>query len=256
MYFRARYYDTATGEFISHDPLEYVDGMSLYRGYFAPGGSDPYGNQETGQQDKPSFLDEVRGRLDLMSQALEKIKPKNLIESMKKRAEDFEKWKEEVRKKIENLTVDIAKSECEKWVEFDKKERPEGWDKSLPRCPCKESDFPKLGWVKSKADTLLTHKGCDTCYRSIPNILKGQTAGNQCCYEDGKLVNDGSPGGTVDAFAPFPFGPRHFVHDVVPALICKKAGTIDKYLERRPIDQGDDGMGNPCPKHKVNVEGQ
>ena len=43
MYFRARYYDPATGEFISRDPLEYVDGMSLYRGYFVPGGVDPFG---------------------------------------------------------------------------------------------------------------------------------------------------------------------------------------------------------------------
>lgn len=43
MYFRARYYDPATGEFISRDPLEYVDGMSHYRGYFAGVGSDPSG---------------------------------------------------------------------------------------------------------------------------------------------------------------------------------------------------------------------
>jgi len=43
MYFRARYYDPQTGEFISRDPLEYVDGMSLYRGYFAPGNVDPWG---------------------------------------------------------------------------------------------------------------------------------------------------------------------------------------------------------------------
>ena len=44
MYFRARYYDTSTGEFISRDPLGYIDGMSLYRGYFVPGGVDPSGN--------------------------------------------------------------------------------------------------------------------------------------------------------------------------------------------------------------------
>ncbi len=43
MYFRARYYDPQTGEFISRDPLEYVDGMSLYRGYFVPNGMDPNG---------------------------------------------------------------------------------------------------------------------------------------------------------------------------------------------------------------------
>ena len=45
LYFRARYYDPQTGEFISRDPLGYVDGMSLYRGYFAPGAMDPTGGQ-------------------------------------------------------------------------------------------------------------------------------------------------------------------------------------------------------------------
>ena len=34
-----------TGEFISRDPLEYVDGMSLYRGYFVPGAMDPSGTE-------------------------------------------------------------------------------------------------------------------------------------------------------------------------------------------------------------------
>ena len=43
MYFRARYYDPTTGEFVSQDPLEYVDGLSLYRGYFAPARVDPFG---------------------------------------------------------------------------------------------------------------------------------------------------------------------------------------------------------------------
>ena len=41
--YRARYYDPETGEFISRDPLEYVDGMSLYRGYFVPDEVDPLG---------------------------------------------------------------------------------------------------------------------------------------------------------------------------------------------------------------------
>ena len=43
MYFRARYYDPQTGEFISRDPLGYVDGMSQYRAYFVPDGLDPMG---------------------------------------------------------------------------------------------------------------------------------------------------------------------------------------------------------------------
>jgi len=40
---RARYYDTHTAEFLSTDPLEYVDGMSLFRGYFVPNMVDSYG---------------------------------------------------------------------------------------------------------------------------------------------------------------------------------------------------------------------
>ena len=43
LYFRARYYDPQTGEFISRDPLGYVDGMSQYRAYFVPGAVDPTG---------------------------------------------------------------------------------------------------------------------------------------------------------------------------------------------------------------------
>ncbi|MBI9018354.1 MAG: hypothetical protein JEZ07_13960 [Phycisphaerae bacterium] len=31
MYYKNRYYDTATGRFLTHDPLGYVDGMSLYQ---------------------------------------------------------------------------------------------------------------------------------------------------------------------------------------------------------------------------------
>ena len=47
-YLRARYYDTEQGRFISRDPAGYVDGMSLYNGYFAerfmldPTGMDTY----------------------------------------------------------------------------------------------------------------------------------------------------------------------------------------------------------------------
>ena len=48
LYFRARYYDPQTGEFISRDPLGYVDGMSQYRAYFVPGGLDPSGTVSAG----------------------------------------------------------------------------------------------------------------------------------------------------------------------------------------------------------------
>ena len=42
-FFRARYYSPDLGRFISRDPLGFVDGMSLYRAYFAPGHVDPNG---------------------------------------------------------------------------------------------------------------------------------------------------------------------------------------------------------------------
>jgi len=42
-HFRARWYDPATGGFVTRDPLGYVDGVSLYRGYFELNGIDPSG---------------------------------------------------------------------------------------------------------------------------------------------------------------------------------------------------------------------
>jgi RHS repeat-associated protein len=42
-YFRARYYSGSLGRFVSRDPLEYIDGMGLYAGYFMPNNTDPYG---------------------------------------------------------------------------------------------------------------------------------------------------------------------------------------------------------------------
>jgi RHS repeat-associated protein len=44
-HFRARWYDPTTGGFISRDPLGYVAGMSLYRGYFGARERDPSGLQ-------------------------------------------------------------------------------------------------------------------------------------------------------------------------------------------------------------------
>ena len=42
-YLRARWYSPGLGRFTSRDPLHYVDGPSLYRGYFSPGSVDPWG---------------------------------------------------------------------------------------------------------------------------------------------------------------------------------------------------------------------
>jgi RHS repeat-associated protein len=56
-HFRARWYDPATGGFISRDPLGYVDGRSLYRGYFVVEDTDPWGlcmdaSIDTGKKDQ------------------------------------------------------------------------------------------------------------------------------------------------------------------------------------------------------------
>ena len=42
-HFRARMYDSELGRFIGRDPLGYIDGMSLYRGYFSINSIDPSG---------------------------------------------------------------------------------------------------------------------------------------------------------------------------------------------------------------------
>ena len=42
---RARYYNSQLGQFISRDPLGYVDGMSQYWAYFVPGATDAKGTQ-------------------------------------------------------------------------------------------------------------------------------------------------------------------------------------------------------------------
>jgi len=43
MYFKNRYYSTSMGSFVIGDPLGYVDGASMYLGYFGGNGVDPLG---------------------------------------------------------------------------------------------------------------------------------------------------------------------------------------------------------------------
>jgi RHS repeat-associated protein len=61
-YYRARYYDSALGRFISRDSLGYVDGLSLYRGYFVPNGVDPSGHVRPPQMYEVDSLDDPQYR--------------------------------------------------------------------------------------------------------------------------------------------------------------------------------------------------
>ncbi|MBL8891621.1 MAG: RHS repeat-associated core domain-containing protein [Planctomycetaceae bacterium] len=54
-HFRARWYDPSTGGFISRDPLGYVDGMSLYRGYFGVKDVDPNGRLRVADERGPGL---------------------------------------------------------------------------------------------------------------------------------------------------------------------------------------------------------
>ncbi len=81
-YFRARYFSAELGRFISRDPLGYVDGMSLYRGYSVSGGVDstgldfndglPFGDEPpVGVNPEPTDIFAIDGRaIDALEWAL------------------------------------------------------------------------------------------------------------------------------------------------------------------------------------------
>jgi RHS repeat-associated protein len=63
-YFRARWYDATLGRFVNRDPIGYVDGASLYRGYFSMGAVDFLGQMVIRQiKDTYSviFVDDLDG---------------------------------------------------------------------------------------------------------------------------------------------------------------------------------------------------
>ena len=68
IYFRARYYDPTTGEFTSRDPLEYVDGMSLMRGYLAMQKVDPSGYSSCASTDCSQALNEKNVYIDAVTE--------------------------------------------------------------------------------------------------------------------------------------------------------------------------------------------
>ena len=67
-------------------------------------------------------------------------------------------------------------------------------------------------------------------------------SGQQCCYDGNGLLVTGPPGGgTVDLVSPDVSTSRHFLDDVLPFLLCCKAGVVSKcaqYYRKRPSDTG------------------
>jgi len=54
-FFRARYYDSELGRFLARDPLQYVEGWSMYRGYFGLRGADPLGGESIDLSDGNNY---------------------------------------------------------------------------------------------------------------------------------------------------------------------------------------------------------
>jgi hypothetical protein len=69
VYKRARYYDANTGEFLSRDPLEYVDGMSMYRGYFLPTKMDPHGKLSVLRDVTSEFVEVVANQCKICAKS-------------------------------------------------------------------------------------------------------------------------------------------------------------------------------------------
>ena len=81
----ARYFDPEGGRFINRDPLEYVDGMNLYAGYFAQRFQiDPMGTEitETKPEGHRSILDSMNTVKDVFNKDTEKDKSRR--EAIKK----------------------------------------------------------------------------------------------------------------------------------------------------------------------------
>lgn len=76
-------------------------------------------------------------------------------------------------------------------------------------------------------------------------------SGQQCCYgSDGILIVGPPGGGTVDKVSPDVSVFDHFVCDVLPFLLCCKAGIFsdcDEYYEHRPSEPGFDYNPPPPP---------
>lgn len=86
-------------------------------------------------------------------------------------------------------------------------------------------------------------------YALLYRALTGGS-GQQCCYNGERLVTGQPGGGTVDLVSPDVSVFGHFVVDVLPYLLCCKAGIFsncDRYYQHRPSDRGIDFSPPPPP---------
>ena len=76
-------------------------------------------------------------------------------------------------------------------------------------------------------------------------------SGQQCCYNSrGDLIVGPPGGGTVDIVSPAVNATQHFLKDVLPFLLCCKAGVFSncgKYYESRPSDDCSRSIPPPLP---------
>ena len=226
-FFRARYYHAQLGRFIGRDPLGFVDGMSLYRGYFVPNGVDPLGFQTKADYDY-SLCDRIYKRC--MGAILGTTRPQSdsYREIAKKRCEKRRKAckeRERLRQTPNPAPTDyqgcitaclhdpnlngFEQSDCFKECKHKYRNRKN-------RCPAQE---PTVGvpdsegntWVADKPAGERRYHGGYDCYRS----------GNfQCCYDcEGNVVDSGPYQGTYD-YVPFnpdtDWGWDHYWEDVAP----------------------------------------
>ncbi len=79
----------------------------------------------------------------------------------------------------------------------------------------------------------------------------------QCCYNNNGFLVTGPPGGgNVDLVAPDLRLLDHFLHDIIPCLLCCKAGLFSKcstFYDRRPSDRGFD-FSPPRPPGKIQLK--
>jgi RHS repeat-associated protein len=208
------YYDSETGTFwvrerplepanarwTTVDPLEFIDGLPRY----------------TYAQNSPLTRTDPSGM-----QSIEELIEKFI-------------------KSLDDLSIANAQKECKLFVNKNKDLK---WAADLPDCPCFTCGLtgnPLFEPLK-KADDF--HPGADECTRSSINAIKntfGLESGQQCCYQGGALITKGPGAGTPDRHSPSSgFGAlNHWLHDVRPFLICRKAGMVDEYLKVRPPNKG------------------